>query len=168
MVWTYRQSTRLPGRLFDFRGDLGGTIQLVCSRERLDAYIVLTSLSVCARFFGKTQMEHIMVDAFPELPKWSKFRWTQSIDVCGLTFGIYPVLCSKTCCIMKCAGGSKFCGNETLSVKTACYIYCIVMMSVAGTLLFVSIATVPLCMDAYVAEFLVRARSLARCLDCDD
>lgn len=102
--------------------------------------------------FGKTAMEHIMINALPELPKWEPFYWKDAMNAFGVTCGVYPWACATTVCAGCCIEQRRCCGNGMITIRNACFVYCGLTMVIAFYLLLVVVANVPGCTPIYIYE----------------
>jgi hypothetical protein len=102
--------------------------------------------------FGKTAMEHIMINALPEYAKFEPFYFKDSLHVCGLACGVYPWACATSLCVGCCVDESTCCGNGMITIRNACFLWCCFMVSTATLLFLLVIANVPGCVGPYLFE----------------
>lgn len=105
--------------------------------------------------FGKTAMEHIMINALPEMPKWDPFYCKDSMHVFGLACGVYPWACSTTLCQGCCIEQRQCCGNGMISIRNACFAWCATLIGLAIYMLLLVVANVPGCTVPYLFELFV-------------
>lgn len=116
---------------------------------------------------GRLYLENIFNKALPEVPKFAKFRWSRSPEVCGVCIGIYPACFAATCCVSCCDPDKKFMGQNTWSNRGACIVYTIFMGSLAGILTLVGLHNAASCFLSYIWECTVRNNAFcAFCAAC--
>jgi hypothetical protein len=106
--------------------------------------------------FGKVPMEHIMINAIPELPKWDPFYWKDALDICGLVVGAPAQSISTTCCQGCCVPGqSSTCGNGQFTIRNACFLYCACMCGWAVIMMLYVILFAHMCVLPFLFEMMV-------------
>jgi hypothetical protein len=106
--------------------------------------------------FGKVAMEHIMINAIPELPKWDPFYWKDALDICGLVVGAPAQSISTTCCQGCCVPGqSSTCGNGQFTIRNACFLYCACMCGWAVIMMLYVILFAHMCVLPFLFEMMV-------------
>ena len=150
--------------LFDKSGKDHSAIVFVpgFARDGMDfpgGYIFLDILMCLLMNFavGKTPMEHIMIDALPELPKFDPFYWTNSVSVFGCCLGTYPWVLATTCFDNCCAKDDNCLGNGATSTRNACFVYCFGFIGVAVLMFFYVLGEATGCVLSYILELVVRS-----------